>query len=121
MADARLLERKIAKQCPKCRTSQPSYPPTVVLRVHCLQLFFELSDPVRDDALYEIESMRRFAGLRRSARLPDKTTTLKQICRGDNWLQQGWLSRYGEKRKSPAPVAGIHEFSERNELHADVG
>ena len=29
-----------------------------------------------EDALYEIESMRRFAGLRLSERLPDETTIL---------------------------------------------
>ena len=34
------------------------------LRIHCMQLFYNLSDPGMEDALYEIESMRRFAGLR---------------------------------------------------------
>jgi len=47
-----------------------------MLRVHCLQLFYNLSDPGMEDALYEIESMRRFAGLRLSERLPDETTIL---------------------------------------------
>lgn len=47
-----------------------------MLRVHCLQLFYNLSDPGMQDALYEIESMRRFAGLRLSERLPDETTIL---------------------------------------------
>lgn len=47
-----------------------------MLRVHCLQLFYNLSDPAMEDALYEIESMRRFAGLRLSDRLPDETTIL---------------------------------------------
>lgn len=41
-----------------------------------MQLFYNLSDPAMEDALYEIESIRRFAGLRLSDRLPDETTIL---------------------------------------------
>jgi IS5 family transposase len=40
-----------------------------------MQLFYNLSDPAMEDALYEIESMRHFAGLRLD-RLPDETTIL---------------------------------------------
>ena len=47
-----------------------------MLRVHCMQLFYNLSDPAMEDALYEIESMRHFAGLQLD-RLPDETTILK--------------------------------------------
>ena len=41
-----------------------------------MQLFYNLSDPAMEDALYEIESMRQFAGLKLN-RLPDETTILK--------------------------------------------
>ncbi|MGO2381628.1 transposase [Halomonas sp. AOP7-C1-21] len=41
-----------------------------------MHLFYNLSDPAMEDALYEIESMRQFAGLKLD-RLPDKTTILK--------------------------------------------
>ena len=47
-----------------------------MLRVHVMQLLYNLSDPAMEDALYEIESMRRFAGLRLSDNLPDETTVL---------------------------------------------
>lgn len=70
------LEKKIAKHYPKGETGRPPYPLAVMLRVHCLQLFYNLSDPGMEDALYEIASMRRFAGLRLSERLPDETTIL---------------------------------------------
>ncbi|UQG62493.1 hypothetical protein MIH18_09955 [Marinobacter sp. M3C] len=45
-----------------------------------MQLFYKLSgpthrDPAMEDALYEIESMRHFAGLK-LAHLPDETTML---------------------------------------------
>ncbi len=70
------LERKLAKHYPKGKNGRPPYPLPVMLRVHCMQLFYNLSDPAMEDALYEIESMRRFAGLRLSDRLPDETTIL---------------------------------------------
>ena len=36
---------------------------SVMLRIYLMQQWFNLSDPMMEDALYEIESMRRFAGL----------------------------------------------------------
>ncbi len=47
-----------------------------MLRVHCVQLFYNLSDPGMEDLLYEVESVRRFVGLRLSGPLPDETTIL---------------------------------------------
>jgi len=70
------LEKKIQPYYPKRGNGRPPYPLAVMLRIHCLQLFYNLSDPAMEDALYEIESMRRFAGLRLSDRLPDETTIL---------------------------------------------
>ena len=71
------LEKKIARYYPKPGNGRRPYPLRVMLRVHCMQLFYNLSDPAMEDALYEIESMRRFAGLRLSGPLPDETTILK--------------------------------------------
>ena len=45
-----------------------------MLRVHCVQLFYNLSDPGMEDLLYESEPVRRFAGLKLSGPLPDETT-----------------------------------------------
>jgi IS5 family transposase len=70
------LEKKIRPHYPKNGNGRQPYPLSVMLRVHCMQLFYNLSDPAMEDALYEIESMRRFAGLRLSDRLPDETTIL---------------------------------------------
>lgn len=69
------LEKKLARHYPKGENGRPPYPLDVMLRVHCMQLFYNLSDPAMEDALYEIESMRRFAGLRLD-RIPDETTIL---------------------------------------------
>lgn len=69
------LERDLKKYYPKGENGRPPYPLSSMLRVHCLQLFFNLSDGMMEDALYEIESMRVFAGLHLD-RLPDETTIL---------------------------------------------
>lgn len=41
-----------------------------------MQLCYKLSDPAMEDALYELECMRRYAGLKPSDALPDETTIL---------------------------------------------
>ncbi len=71
------LERKVRRHYPKRGRGRAPYPLSVMLRVHCVQLFYNLSDPAMEDMLYEIESVRRFVGLRLSGPLPDETTILK--------------------------------------------
>ena len=70
------LVKKLKRVYYKGRVGRPPYPLEMMLRIHCMQLFYNLSDPGMEDALYEIESMRRFAGLRLSDRIPDETTIL---------------------------------------------
>lgn len=65
------LEKKVARYYPKGQNGRPPYPLSAMLRVHCMQLFYNLSDPAMEDALYEIESMRQFAGLKLD-RLPGR-------------------------------------------------
>jgi IS5 family transposase len=71
------LEKRIQRYYPKSGNGRQPYPLKVMLRLHCMQLFYNLSDPALEDALYEIESMRRFAGLSLAGPLPDETTILK--------------------------------------------
>ena len=48
-----------------------------MFRIYCMQNWFNLSDRQMEDALYEIESMRRFAGFSGvTDALPDETTIL---------------------------------------------
>ncbi len=70
------LESKLKRHYAKGKTGRPPYPLPVMLRIHCLQLFYNLSDPLMEDSLYEMESMRRFAGLSLRDRIPDETTIL---------------------------------------------
>jgi len=48
-----------------------------MLRVHCLQQWYNLSDAATEDSLYEIASMRRFAHLTLDKSIPDHTTVMK--------------------------------------------
>ena len=70
------LEALIEPFYPKPGRGRRPYPLGTMLRVHCVQLWYDLSDPGMEDLLYEVESVRRFAGLRLSGPLPDETTIL---------------------------------------------
>ena len=72
----RRLEERIRPVYPKPGKGRRPYPLAVMLRVHCVQLFYNLSDPGMEDLLYEAESVRRFVGLSLSEALPDETTIL---------------------------------------------
>ena len=47
------------------RRGRPPMPLATMLRIYFMQQWYALSDPAMEDALYEVESMRRFAGLDR--------------------------------------------------------
>lgn len=71
------LEKKIRRYYPKAGRGRHPYPLSVMLRIHCVQLFYNVSDPAMEDMLYEIESVRRFVGLKITGPIPDETTILK--------------------------------------------
>ena len=70
------FEDRIRPFYPKAGRGRRPYDLSVMLRIHCVQLFYNLSDPAMEDMLYEIESVRRFVGVRLSGPLPDETTIL---------------------------------------------
>ena len=70
------LEDRISPHYPRAGRGRHPYPLVVMLRVHCVQLFYNLSDPGMEDLLYESDPVRRFVGLRLTGPLPDETTIL---------------------------------------------
>ena len=70
------LEERIRPFYPKAGRGRRPYELSAMVRIHCVQLFYNLSDPGMEDMLYEVESVRRFVGLRLSGPLPDETTIL---------------------------------------------
>ena len=71
-----LLEELIRPYYPNAGRGRRPYELSAMLRIHCVQLFYNLSDPGMEDLLYEAESVRRFVGLRLPDPLPDETTIL---------------------------------------------
>jgi transposase, IS5 family len=56
---------------------RPPFPIDTMLRIHCLQLWWNLSDPAMEEELHERSLYRRFAGLEGAPRMPDETTILR--------------------------------------------
>ena len=63
---------------PKAGKGRPPVGLERMLRIHFLQSWFNLSDPAAEEALYDIESMRRFVGIDLGNEpVPDETTICK--------------------------------------------
>lgn len=56
---------------------RPPFAVETMLRIHCLQLWWNLSDPAMEEELHERPLYRRFVGLDGAARLPDESTILR--------------------------------------------
>ena len=71
------LEGLISPYYTKPGKGRPQMPLSVMLRIYFLQQWYGLSDPGAEEALYDMHSMRDFAGLdlARDA-IPDETTIL---------------------------------------------
>jgi len=71
------LEALIAPHYTKPRKGRPQMPLAVMLRIYFLQQWYGLSDPGAEEALYDMHSMRDFAGLDLGHdAIPDETTIL---------------------------------------------
>jgi IS5 family transposase len=63
---------------PKAGSGRQPHPMQRMLRIYFMQNWFNLSDPQAEDSLYDIESMRRFAGVELSEEaIPDESTILR--------------------------------------------
>ena len=70
------LLKPILRKYPKPSQGRHPIPAEVMLRIYFLQQWYGLSDPGMEDSLYDVESMRRFAGVELES-IPDETTILK--------------------------------------------
>ena len=68
------LAKRIEPFHPKPGRGRRPYPLRTMRHVHGVQLFHDLSDPGMADLLYEVEPVRRFAGLRPAGPLPDEAS-----------------------------------------------
>lgn len=77
---------------PKIRENggRPPIPPERMLRIYFLQLWFNLSDPAVEEALYDSVSMRSFVGIDLGVeRAPDETT----VCKFRHLLERNELGK----------------------------
>lgn len=71
------LEKLIEPYSPCVGKGRPPKGLKVMLRIYCLQQWYGLSDPGVEEALYDMESMRRFVWLELGEdAIPDETTVL---------------------------------------------
>ena len=74
---ARLLSL-IEPHYPRATVGRPPHALETMLRIYFLQQWFDLSDPAAEDAIYDSESMRRFARVELGEdAVPDETTILR--------------------------------------------
>lgn len=75
---------------PKAGNGRPPMPLELMIRIHCLQHWFNLSDPAAEEALYDSVSMRQFAGIDLGEKpVPDETT----ICKFRHLLERHGLGQ----------------------------
>jgi len=71
------LVSRIEPYYPKAGNGRRPMPLEQMLRIYFMQQWYSLSDPGMEEALYDIESMRRFADIElREEPIPDETTIL---------------------------------------------
>ncbi len=129
------LEERVEAFYPKAGRGRRPCLLGVMLRVHCVQLFYNLSAPGMEDLLYEVESVRRFVGLRLSGALPDETTILpfrhllerhglgERLVRGDqraSGLARAPLEHGDDRGREPHRRAVVDEEPHRGAGPADA-
>lgn len=62
---------------PVARTGRPPFDFAMMLRIHCLQQWFGLSDLGAEEALFETGFYRAFAGISGTQRIPDRVSILR--------------------------------------------
>jgi IS5 family transposase len=72
------IQALIEPHYPKAGNGTQPLPMERMLRIYFMQQWFNLSDPAMEDALYDSESMRRFAGIELvDDAIPDESTILR--------------------------------------------
>ena len=75
---------------PKAGDGRPPIDLELMIRIHCLQHWFNLSDPSMEESLHDSVSMRQFAGIDLGREpVPDETT----ICKFRHLLEKHDLGR----------------------------
>lgn len=82
------LLQPILQKYPKPGRGRRPIAAAVMLRIYFMQQWYNLSDPAMEDSLYDVDSMRRFAGVSLDD-IPDETT----ICKFRHFLRKHNLTQ----------------------------
>jgi transposase, IS5 family len=84
------LVARLAPLYPKGERGRPPVPLERMLRIHLLQQWYALADPAMEEALYDSQAMRGFAGIDLAVEaVPDETTILNFR----HWLERHDLAK----------------------------
>jgi|SRR5665213_701585 len=84
------LRKLVEPHYPTGEAGRPPIDLTLMLRIHFLQQWFNLSDPAAEESLYDSSAMRHFAGIDLGrAPVPDETT----ICKFRHLLERHSLGK----------------------------
>ena len=67
----------ITSHAPVAKTGRPPFDLAMMLRIHCLQQWFGLSDLGAEEALFETSFYRAFVGISGTQRIPDRVSILR--------------------------------------------
>ena len=67
----------VAPCAPVAKTGRPPFDIAMMLRIHCLQQWFGLSDLGAEEALFETSFYRDFVGISGTQRIPDRVSILR--------------------------------------------
>ena len=67
----------ITPHAPLAKTGRPPFDLAMMLRIHCLQQWFGLSDLGAEEALFETSFLRDFVGISGTERIPDRVSILR--------------------------------------------
>jgi len=67
----------ITPHAPVAKTGRPPFDLAMMLRIHCLQQWFGLSDLGAEEALFETSFYRDFVGISGTQRIPDRVSILR--------------------------------------------
>jgi len=97
---------------PKAGNGRPPYPLETMLRIHCVQHWYNMSDPAMEDALCDTPPIRLFAGLSLDRAIPDYTIIMnfRHLLERNRLSRQifeeisSWLSEAGVLMKEGTPM-----------------
>ena len=96
----------IAPHAPVAKTGRPPFDLAMMLRIHCLQQWFGLSDLGAEGALFEARFLRDCVGISGTERIPDRVSDLHTLSRTNLNSRSPWCAETPEPSESDILQSG---------------